>query len=68
MDEIIKTYWHQIVMFITLVWAFSRKIGELDRKIETLDVKNQENVKKIEELFKFHNNNMERWLKKIEKD
>lgn len=55
-------------MFVTLVWAFSRKIGELDRKIETLDVKNQENVKKIEELFKFHNNNMERWLSRKEKE
>lgn len=55
-------------MFVSLVWAFSRKIGELDRRIETLDVRNQENVKKIEELFKFHNANMERWLKKIEKD
>lgn len=68
MDEIIRSYWHQIVMFVSLIWAFSRKIGELDRRIETLDVRNKENIKKIEELFKFHNANMERWLSRKEKE
>lgn len=66
--DFIKEYWHQIVMFLGLVWAASRKFGEIDRKLETEQVKNSENTKKIQELFKLHNAGIERLLRRLDKD
>lgn len=67
-SELLKEYWHQIVMFLGLIWAASRKFGEIDRKIETEQVKTAENIKKIEELFKLHNAGIERLLRRLDKD
>jgi len=66
--DIIKEYWHQIVMFIGLVWAASRKFGELDRKIEIEQTKVEENSIKIKELFRLHNQGIERLLRRLDKD
>ena len=33
MEDIITSYWEQVVIVIGLVWAGSRKIAELERKI-----------------------------------
>lgn len=66
--DIIKQYWHQIVMFIGLVWAASRKFGEIDRKIEIEQTKVEENSTKIKELFRLHNAGIERLLRRLDKD
>lgn len=66
--DIIKDYWHQIVMFLGLVWALSRRFGEIDRRIEIEETKTEENTKKIQELFKLHNAGIERMLRRLDKD
>jgi cell division protein FtsL len=55
------------VIVIGLIWAGSRKISELERKIETEQTKVKECEKKIEELFRQHNLNIERLINRAEK-
>jgi hypothetical protein len=66
--DLVKTYWHQIVMFVGLIWAASRKFSDLDRRIEINDTKTEEAETKIKELFRLHNLGIERLLRRLDKD
>ena len=66
--DIIKQYWHQLIMFVGLIWAASRKFGDLDRRIEIEQTKVNENSVKIKELFRLHNAGIERLLRRLDKD
>lgn len=65
MEDFITTYWHQIVMFVGLVWAASRKFGELERRIEIEETRSQTADEKLKELFRLHNQSIERMLSKL---
>jgi hypothetical protein len=65
MEDFITTYWHQIVMFVGLVWAASRKFGELERRIEIEETRSQTADEKLKELFRLHNQGIERMLSKL---
>lgn len=67
MEDIITSYWEQVVIVIGLVWAGSRKIAELERKIMIEETKVAECQKKIEELFRQHNLNIERLINRADK-
>lgn len=67
MEDIITSYWEQVVIVIGLVWAGSRKIAELERKIMIEQTKVAECQKKIEELFRQHNLNIERLINRADK-
>ena len=68
MEDIITSYWDQVVIVIGLVWAGSRKIAELERKIMIEETKVAECQKKIEELFRQHNLNVERLINRADKE
>lgn len=68
MEDIITSYWEQVVIVIGLVWAGSRKIAELERKIMIEQTKVAECQKKIEELFRQHNLNIERLINRADKE
>lgn len=68
MEDIITSYWDQVVIVIGLVWAGSRKIAELERKIMIEETKVAECQKKIEELFRQHNINVERLINRADKE
>lgn len=68
MEDIITSYWEQVVIVIGLVWAGSRKIAELERKIMIEETKVAECQKKIEELFRQHNLNIERLINRADKE
>lgn len=68
MEDIITSYWEQVVIVIGLVWAGSRKIAELERKIMIEQTKVAECQKKIEELFRQHNINIERLINRADKE
>jgi DNA-binding PucR family transcriptional regulator len=65
MEDFITTYWHQIVMVVGLVWAASRKFGELERRIEIQETKTETADEKLKELFRLHNQSIERMLSKL---
>ena len=67
MEDLITSHCDQVVIVIGLIWACSRKISELERKIETEQTKVKECEKKIEELFRQHNLNIERLINRAEK-
>jgi len=67
MEDLITSHWDQVVIVIGLIWAGSRNISELERKIETEQTKVKECEKKIEELFRQHNLNIERLINRAEK-
>ena len=67
MEDLITSHWDQVVIVSCLIWAGSRKISELERKIETEQTKVKECEKKIEELFRQHNLNIERLINRAEK-
>lgn len=68
MEDIITSYWDQVVIVIGLVWAGSRKIAELERRIMIEQTKVAECQKKIEELFRQHNINIERLINRADKE
>ena len=68
METFISDYWHQIVMFVGLVWAASKKFSDLERRVEVCETKIDENKQKIMELFRLHNAGIERMLRRLDKD
>ena len=68
MEHLITSYWDQVVIVIGLVWAGSRKIAELERKIMIEQTKVAECQKKIEELFRQHNLHIERLINRADKE
>jgi hypothetical protein len=52
-------------MFVGLVWAASRKFGELERRIEIEETRSQTADEKLKELFRLHNQGIERMLSKL---
>ena len=62
MADVLMDNWEQIVALLAVIWGASNKFADLARRLDVQQTKNEENAKKIEELFRLHNSHIERLL------
>lgn len=62
MADVVLENWEQILALLAVIWGASNKFADLARRLDVEQQKNQENAKKIEELFRLHNAHIERLL------